>query len=170
MAPDRSTLPPVSSFISLNTSLIQSGAFFGPLGQNVAKMVAVHYGPEDYYDVWRAFNGDLSVDTAKRLAAATSEKEVIQILAREAGLDISTGTRLGLASTSRALEFKSGIFAPNSLKLHHAAFEKFFLDASAKGYKAIKESPLGRFSPTKNLIHLDDVDELVKQMNDTLPL
>jgi hypothetical protein len=144
-------------------------AFFGPLGQNVAKMVAVHYGPEDYYDVWRAFNGDLSVDTAKRLAAATSEKEVIQILAREAGLDISTGTRLGLASTSRALEFKSGIFAPNSLKLHHAAFEKFFLDASAKGYKAIKESPLGRFSPTKNLIHLDDVDELVKQMNDTLP-
>lgn len=144
-------------------------AFFGPLGQNVAKMVAVHYGPEDFYDVWRAFNKDITVDTAKRLAAATTEVEVIQILAREAGLDISTGTRLGLASEARALEFKSGIFAPQSLKLHHAAFEKFFLDATAKGYKAIKDSPLGRFAPTKNLIHLDDVDELVRQMSDTLP-
>lgn len=144
-------------------------AFFGPLGQNVAKMVAVHFGPDDFYDVWRAFNGDLTVDTAKRLAAATSEKEVLQILAREAGLDISTGTRLGLASQSRALEFKSGIYSPNSLKLHHALFEKFFLDVTAKGFAKVKDSPLGRFAPTKNLIHLDDVDELVRQMNDTLP-
>ena len=43
-------------------------AFFGPLGQNVAKMVALHFGPEDFDDVWRAFNGDITVDTAKRLA------------------------------------------------------------------------------------------------------
>lgn len=146
-----------------------ANAFFGPLGQNAAKFIAVHFGPENYDDLWRAFNGDISVNLAKQLAAATSEKEVLGLLAREVGLDISAGSRLGLASASRAIAFESGIYAPNSLKLHHSLFSKYLLDVTAQGINKVKNSQFGRLAPTKDLMHLDDVDGLVRQMNDTLP-
>ncbi len=148
-------------------------AFFGPMGQNAAKFIAIHYGPEQYDDLWRAMNGNISVDLAKRLAAATSEKEVMGLLASEVGLELSRGTRIGLAAQSRAIEFKSSFYAPESLKLHHTGFSNFLLNAENEARSFLRTNkvtaPFIRFAPTKNLIHLDDVDKLVKEMNDTLP-
>jgi hypothetical protein len=148
-------------------------AFFGPMGQNAAKFIAVHYGPEQYDDLWRAMNGNITVDLAKRLAAATSEKEVMGLLAGEVGLELSRGTRVGLAVQSRAIQFQSSFYAPNSLKLHHEGFANFLLNAENEARMFLRSNkvtaPFTRFAPTRNLVHLDDVDTLVKEMNDTLP-
>ena len=147
-----------------------SEAFFGKLGQNVAKMIATHYGPDQYYDLWRAMNGKVSVAVAKDLAAAGTEKEVLGILAGQIGLDLGTGTRLGLASQARALQIESGIYNPNGLQLARSLKENFLLNSYVeKGLKKASDTVFTRMAPTKDLIHLDDVDKLVNQMHDVLP-
>ena len=147
-----------------------SDAFFGPLGRNVSKMIATHYAPDQYYDLWKAMNGKVTVAVAKELAAAGTEKEVLQILAGQIGLDLGTGTRLGLSAQSRALKIESGLYNPNSLQLARAVKEKFLLNSFVeKGLTKVNDSIFTRMAPTKDLIHLDDVDKLVRQMHDVLP-
>ena len=147
-----------------------SDAFFGPLGRNVAKMIATHFAPDQYYDVWKAMNGKITVAVAKDLAAAGTEKEVLQILAGQIGLDLGTGARLGLSAQSRALKIESGLYNPNSLQLARSVKEKFLLNSFVeKGLTKVNDSIFTRMAPTKDLIHLDNVDQLVRQMHDVLP-
>lgn len=152
-----------------------SDFLFGKMGRNVANMVANHYGPKDYFEVWNAFGRNISVDLAKSLAAATSEKEVLALLAAEAGIDVGVATRTQLAA--RAMQFKPGVIVPEGMKMQYSVAEKFFSDARvlATG-KRIAESGVGqkvaqysRFAPTKGLMNLDDGDTLVREMYNSIP-
>lgn len=152
-----------------------SDAMFGKLGQNVARFIANHYDENQYYDLWRSMNGDISINTAKLLAAARTEKEVIGILAGEVGLELSRGTKLTFAAEAgRALTHNPGVYQPRELGVMWGTMNKFYTSRAAlAGATALREnkvlSQLTRFAPEKDLLNLDDVDKLTKQMHDNIP-
>lgn len=152
-----------------------SDAMFGKLGGNVAKFIANHYDENQYYDLWRAMNGDITINTAKLLAAARTEKEVLGILAGEVGLDLTRGTKVALAAQAgRAITHNPGVYAPRELGIVWGTMNKFYTSRAAE--KAVdllrndkRLAQLTRFAPEKDLLHLDDVDKLTKQLHDNIP-
>ena len=152
-----------------------SDAMFGKLGQNVAKFIANHYDENQYYDLWRAMNGDITVDTAKLLAAARTELEVLGILAGEVGLDLTRGTKVALAAQAgRAITHTPGVYAPKELGVMWGTMNKFYTSRAAEKTVDLlrndkRLAQLTRFAPEKDLLHLDDVDKLTKQLHDNIP-
>lgn len=147
-----------------------SDYLFGVKGRNIANFIANHFGEGSELELWRAMNRNVSVDTAKELAKATTEKEVLGILAREAGLDFDSATKVGLAA--RALTFKPGTVATQGNVMRYAMAEKFFNNTAVQGFygkTASARDYMRRMVPTRNVIHLDDVDRLVTQLDDALP-
>lgn len=149
-------------------------SMFGPLGSNVAKMIAEGFtdSQDDVYRLWNLLGRKIDVEDVKQLAAASSEKEVLGLFAKGAGLDLNMYQEARLAS--RAMDFKSGIFNPHTHRIFRATSEKFLIDSGLVGFleKASDSRTLGMFTrmaPSKGLIHLDDVDELTRQMHDTIP-
>jgi hypothetical protein len=148
-----------------------SDFLFGKHGRNVANMVARHYGPDDYFKVWQAFggpNGNITIDVARTLAAATSEKEVLGVLAAEAGLDVSGAAKRGLAA--RAIKFQPGQLVPEGAKMQFSMTQQFWnkLEGTKAGAK-LTDNMFTRFAPTRGLISLDDADTLVREMYNTIP-
>lgn len=152
-----------------------SDAMFGKLGQNVARFIANHYDDKQYYELWRAMNGDITVNTAKQLAAAKTEMEVLGILAGEIGLDITRGTKITLAAQAgRAITHNPGVYAPRELGVTWGLVNNFYTSrALEKGVDLLRNdkrlAQLSRFAPEQGLLHLDDVDKLTKQLNDNIP-
>ena len=151
-----------------------SDAMFGKLGQNVARFIANHYDDKQYYELWRAMNGNISVNTAKQLAAAKTELEVLGILAGEVGLDLTRGTKIALAAQAgRAIKHNPGVYAPRELGVTWGLVNNFYTSrALEKGVEVLREGKLAsltRFAPDQGLLHLDDVDRLTSQLNDTVP-
>lgn len=152
-----------------------SDAMFGKLGQNVAKFIANHYDDKQYYELWRAMNGNITVNTAKLLALAKTEMEVLGILAGEVGLDITRGTKIALAAQAgRAITHNPGVYAPRELGVTWGLINNFYtsrpLEKTVDLLRNDKRlAQLTRFAPDQGLLHLDDVDRLTSQLNDTVP-
>ncbi len=151
-----------------------SDAMFGKLGQNVARFIANHYDDKQYYELWRAMNGNISVNTAKQLAAAKTELEVLGILAGEIGLDLTRGTKIALAAQAgRAIQHNPGVYAPRELGVTWGLINNFYtsrpLEKAVDVLREGKLASLTRFAPDQGLLHLDDVDRLTSQLNDTVP-
>jgi hypothetical protein len=151
-----------------------SDAMFGKLGQNVARFIANHYDDKQYYELWRAMNGNISVNTAKLLASAKTEMEVLGILAGEVGLELTRGTKITLAAQAgRAITHNPGVYAPRELGVTWGLVNNFYTSrALEKGVEVLREGKLAsltRFAPDQGLLHLDDVDRLTSQLNDTVP-
>jgi len=151
-----------------------SDAMFGKLGQNVARFIANHYDDKQYYELWRAMNGNISVNTAKQLAAAKTELEVLGILAGEVGLDLTRGTKIALAAQAgRAIQHNPGVYAPRELGVTWGLINNFYtsrpLEKAVDVLREGKLASLTRFAPDQGLLHLDDVDRLTSQLNDTVP-
>lgn len=152
-----------------------SDAMFGKLGQNVAKFIANHYDDKQYYELWRAMNGDITVNTAKLLAAAKTEMEVLGVLAGEIGLDISRGTKISLAGQAgRAITHNPSVYEPRELGVTWGLINNFYTSRPLeKGVDLLRNNKklaqLTRFAPESGLLHLDDVDKLTKQLSDNIP-
>jgi hypothetical protein len=151
-----------------------SDAMFGKLGQNVARFIANHYDDKQYYELWRAMNGNISVNTAKLLAVAKTEMEVLGILASEAGLQLTRGTKITLAAQAgRAITHNPGVYAPRELGVTWGLINNFYtsrpLEKAIDVLREGKLASLTRFAPDQGLLHLDDVDRLTSQLNDTVP-
>ena len=151
-----------------------SDAMFGKLGQNVARFIANHYDDKQYYELWRAMNGNISVNTAKLLAGAKTEMEVLGILAGEVGLELTRGTKITLAAQAgRAITHNPGVYAPRELGVTWGLINNFYtsrpLEKAVDVLREGKLASLTRFAPDQGLLHLDDVDRLTTQLNDTIP-
>lgn len=143
-----------------------SDLLLGRTGRNVATMIAKHYKPGDELQLWRAFNREIKPDLAKALAAADNEKDVLGLLAREAGLDLGFSTKTGLAA--RAVRFDPGDLIPAGRKQYATLMGDFFNTPAAERvakFGADVTKPFRNTLPTTKLISLENGFEMAKEMD-----